>query len=269
MTLRYLIIVLTTVLTLYPSRAQGQSAIDPPPAQIVESGDGVELTDSIEEFGPDIEQVCFVPKGQWITGVSISYSQSNQNKYQFLIVENLSGDTYSFKVSPMLLFAFKNDMAAGGRFSYARSLTKLERGDIVLDSETDYTVDKLYRLSHNFYATALMRNYFSIGSSKRFGFFSEVQAQFGGGQSKITTGSGSSLSGTYEKNFSLDVGLVPGLAIFLSNYSAVEVNVGVLGFSYTRTKSLKDQIYESRRNSKSANFRINLFSITFGAVFYL
>ena len=27
-------------------------------------------------------------------------TQSNQNKYQFFILENISGDTYSFKVSP-------------------------------------------------------------------------------------------------------------------------------------------------------------------------
>ncbi|MDE5842649.1 MAG: hypothetical protein K2H35_02800, partial [Muribaculaceae bacterium] len=70
-------------------------------------------------------------------------------------------------------------------------------------------------------------------------------------------------------NFSLDVGLVPGITVFLNNYSAMEVSVGVLGFSYTGTKTITDQIYVARRNSKSANFRINLFSISFGATFYL
>ncbi|MDE7109080.1 MAG: hypothetical protein K2O49_03825, partial [Muribaculaceae bacterium] len=84
-----------------------------------------------------------------------------------------------------------------------------------------------------------------------------------------TTGVGDDLTGTYEKNFSLDFGLAPGLCVFLNNYSAIEVNIGVLGFSYTATKAVRDQIYVSRRNSKSANFRINLFSIQFGVAFYL
>ena len=66
-----------------------------------------------DAFEREIESVVFVPKGQWITGLSLSYSQSAQNKYQFLILEGISGDTYTFKVSPMLMFAFKNDMAAG------------------------------------------------------------------------------------------------------------------------------------------------------------
>ena len=169
----------------------------------------------------------------------------------------------------MLAYTFHNDMAAGLKFAYKRSLTKLEKADIVLDSETSYGSEYLYSLAHNYYATAFLRNYFSIGHSKRFGFFSEVQLELGGGQSKITKGRGEDLTGAYETNFSLDVGLVPGLAIFLSNYSAIEVNVGVLGFSYTSTKTLTDRIYVARRKSKSANFRINLFSITFGVSFYL
>lgn len=224
---------------------------------------------NLEEFKRDIESVVFIPKGQWITGLSVSYTQSSQDKYQFLILEGISGDTYSFKISPMALFTVKSDLAVGGRFSYARSLTKVKNADLILDSETDYSVDHLYRLSHNYYGSLLMRYYFSIGKSKRFGFFNEVQLQMGGGQTKLTTGLGTDLSGTYERNLSLDVGLSPGLCVFLSNYSALEVNVGLLGFSYTSTKAVKDQIYVSHRNSKSANFRINLFTISFGVAFYL
>lgn len=277
----YKLTALLAILCLFmTSMSAHEMACSSMPSDMVQSGmieaSGLspEVTDTIvpspvEEFKRDIESVVFVPKGQWITGISVSYSQSNQNKYQFLIVEGISGDTYSFKISPMLMYVVAPDLGVGGRFSYSRALTKLENADIVLDSETDYSVDHLYRLSHNYYVTAMMRNYFSIGKSKRFGFFNELQLQMGGGQSKITTGVGTSLTGTYERNFSLDVGLAPGLCIFLNNYSAMEVNIGVLGFSYTATKAVKDQIYVSRRNSKSANFRINLFSIQFGVAFYL
>ena len=65
------------------------------------------------------------------------------------------------------------------------------------------------------------------------------------------------------------MGLAPGMIMFLNNYSAIEVNVGVLGFSYSHTKSTTDQVYVANRNMRSANFKINLFSITFGVAFYL
>ncbi len=226
-------------------------------------------TQQLEDFEIEEPSTVFVPKGQWITGVSVNYSQSTQNDYQFLIFENLKGNTYSFSVTPMVVYMFADDIGGGAKFGYTRSLTKVENANLVLDSETSYDIDHLYRLAHNYYGMAVMRNYFSIGNSLRFGIFNEVQLQLGGGQSKIMTGTGDSLSGTYEKNLNLKVGLAPGLIMFLNNYSALEVNVGVLGFSYTHTTSLKDQIYESNRKSKSANFRINLFSVTFGVGFYL
>lgn len=223
----------------------------------------------VEKFDRDIESTVFVPKGQWIFGVSFSYAQSNQDRYQFFVFEDISADTYSFKVSPMLAYTFKNDMAAGLKFSYTRSLVKLANTDLVLDSESDMNIDHVYSLSHNYYATGIFRNYFSLGTSRRFGFFNEIQLELGGGQSKLTKGVGNNLTGTYETNFSLDIGLVPGLMMFLSNWSAIEVNVGVLGFSYRNTWSTTDRIYHARRHSSSANFRINLLSITFGTTFYI
>lgn len=222
-----------------------------------------------EVFKRNLEQITFVPKGQWITGVSVSYSQSDQNKYQFLIIENLSGDTYTFKVSPMVMFAFKDNLATGARFAYSRQRTRLSSADFVLGSDTEYNVDNLYSISHNFSGTFAFRNYISLGHSTRFGLFNEVQLTVGGGQSKLCNGSGIDFTGTFEKTFNMSIGLSPGIVVFLNNYSALEVNVGVLGFNYNSATATTDQIYVAHRDNKSANFKINLFSITFGMAFYL
>lgn len=230
---------------------------------------GAGMIQAQEPFRRGLEQVKFVPKGQWITGVNVNYSHSDQDNYQFLIIENLSGDSYSYKISPMLLFSFADNLAAGGRMSYQRSMNKLSSGNVIVDSETSYDVDNLYSLSHNYYGTAVFRNYISLGRSMRFGFFNEVQLQIGGGQSKIVNGTGDDITGTYERNFKIGLGLTPGMIMFLNNYSALEVSVGVLGFNYTHTSSVNNQIYLADRSSKGANFKINLFSITFGVAFYL
>lgn len=221
------------------------------------------------EFKRGLEQISFIPKGQWITGVSVSFSQSNQDNYQFLIIEDLSGDAYTFKVSPMLMYCFKDNLCAGGKMSYTRTRTRLDQARVVIDSETDYSVDNLYQISQNYSAMVCFRNYISLGRSHRFGFFNEVQLQFGGGESKVINGRGNDLTGTFEKSWNMNIGLAPGMVMFLNNYSAIEVNVGVLGFNYSHTTSKTDQIYLASRESKQANFKINLFSITFGVAFYL
>lgn len=123
-----------------------------------------------QEFKRGLEQISFVPKGQWIAGVNVNYSHSNQDNYQFLIIENLSGDSYSFKVSPMLLYSFKDNLAIGGKFAYERAMNRLDNGNVIIDSDTSYDIDHLYSLSQNYYGTAAFRNYISLGNSSRFGF---------------------------------------------------------------------------------------------------
>ena len=106
-------------------------AIDPCP----EPADSLQAApQEVPEFKRKLESTVFIPKGQWAAGVSVNYSQTTQNDYAFLILEHLSGDTYSFKVSPMLVYFVHDDLGIGGRFAYSRSLTNLENSDIVLDS---------------------------------------------------------------------------------------------------------------------------------------
>ncbi|MDD2961410.1 MAG: hypothetical protein PHR45_04925 [Muribaculaceae bacterium] len=229
----------------------------------------INLCEAQEHFSRGIEQHSFVPKGQIVAGLSASYSQSKQDNYQFLIIEGISGDSYSVKVSPMVCYIFKDNMGVGGRLAYTRTKTKLDKATIVIDSETDYSMDNMYSISQKASAMGVFRNYISLGDSKRFGIIAEMQLEFGMGESKITSGSGTDFTGTFKRDYSLDIGLSPGLVVFLSNYSALEVNVGVLGFGYTHSKLITDQIHVANLKTTSANFKINLFSISFGVAFYL
>ena len=230
---------------------------------------GVFSPSAQEKFTRNLESVNFIPKGQWITGVSMSFSQSNLDNYQFLIAENLEVDVYSFKVAPSLMYAYKDNMAIGGKFGYSRSRNNIDNVRIVIDSETDYTADNMYLISQEYSAMGVYRYYFSHGHSKRFRMFGEAQCEFGFGQSKIREGSGIDLTGSFKDHFTLNIGLAPGLIMFLNNYSAIEVNVGVLGFSYKHTKQTTDQVYEATFSSTGANLKINIFSISFGVMFYL
>lgn len=222
-----------------------------------------------ERFDRHIDSHTFVPKGQWLTGVNVSYSQSDNDNYQFFIVEGIDGDTYSFSVSPMVCYFFKDDMGAGGKFGYKRSRIKLDDANLIIDSETNYQNQNFYCINQKYSTTGVFRNYFSIGDSKRFGFFNEIQLEFGFSESKLTNGTGTDFTGTFEKSYDLGVGVMPGLVMFLSNYSAIELSVGVVGFNYSHTKQTNNQVYIANRDSKNANFRINLFSISFGVSFYL
>lgn len=211
----------------------------------------------------------FVPKGQWIVGSSVSYSEHTENNYDFLVVEKINSDGYSFKLSPMFAYALKDNMALGGRFKYGRTLVRMDETQLNLDDETSFDINNIYQLKHSYSAMAIFRNYIPLGDSKRFAVFSETQLEVGGSQSKVSNGKGEALTGTYSRSTDLGFGVSPGMVAFINNYTAVEVSIGVLGVNLSKTRQVTNQVETGEQSSTSANFKINIFSIGLGIAFYL
>jgi len=219
--------------------------------------------------GIETNSTVFVPKGQWIFGGNVSYSSHDNDNYKFLVIEGINSTGYNFKVSPMLAYAFKNNMAAGARMSYERQLLRIDNADVNIGDEVDLSVEEYYSLRHSILGSAIYRYYITLGQSKRFAIYNELQLSVGGGQAKLVDGGGNSLTGTYEKTINCGLGMSPGLIAFINNNVAVEVNVGVLGFKYTHTKQITDQVYVGYRKASQMNFKVNIFSIALGIAFYM
>ena len=112
---------------------------------------GVSLTTvHAQEFDRGIVLNRFIPKGQWVVGNSISYSEYSNDNYQFLVIENMDGIGYTFKVSPMFCYIVKDNLGLGGRFAYERSLTKLDNASIKISGDLD--MNNVYSLSHSYSA---------------------------------------------------------------------------------------------------------------------
>lgn len=112
---------------------------------------GVSLTTvHAQEFDRGIVLNTFIPKGQWVVGNSISYSEYSNDNYQFLVVENMDGIGYTFKVSPMFCYIVKDNLGLGGRFAYERSLTKLDNASIKIGDDLNFDMDNVYSLSHSY-----------------------------------------------------------------------------------------------------------------------
>ncbi len=219
--------------------------------------------------GIEVNSTVFVPKGQWIVGGNISYSTHDNENYKFLVVENINSTGYNFKVSPMFAYAIKDNMALGLRGGYNRQLLKVNNADLNLGEDMNLGVSDYYSLKHTSTGSLIYRNYITLGQSKRFALFNEMQLTYGYGQAKLVDSSGAAVTGTYETTHDIAIGCSPGLVAFINNSTAVEVNVGVLGFNYSQTKQVTDQVYVGYRKASQMNFKINIFSIALGIAFYL
>lgn len=219
-----------------------------------------------EHRGISSRSTRIVPRGQWIFGGTLSYSTHSNDKYTFLVVEGINSEGYTFKVSPFIGYAVKNNMAVGARVVYSRSLLKLDDAQISMD-DLNLGIDYYYALKHSYEVAAVWRQYIPLGRNKRFAIFTELQLGIGGTQSKFAEGS--PVRGTYETGYTVSLGLNPGIVAFATNNVAFEVNVGVMGFNYSNTKQVHNQVTVGNRSSSYMNFKVNIFSIGMGVAFYL
>lgn len=86
---------------------------------------------------------------------------------------------------------------------------------------------------------------------------------------KNSTGSGAEYDGSYQTVQNMQIGFAPGMTAFITDWSAVEVSVGVMGFDFKWIDQETNKVEEGRQRVSSGNFKINLFSINIGMTFYL
>lgn len=211
----------------------------------------------------------FVPKGQWMFGATVSYSENSADNIKFLIIEDLNTSGYNVKTEAYVGYALYNDGVLGVRAGYRRALLDLKGVNIKLEDDLNFNIHNYYVLEHSYIGTVFLRNYISLFNSMRFGLFNDVQVSLEQGQGKIMNGEGDTFTGTYNKNTKFNVGISPGCTVFINDFAALEVSVGVLGFQSNWMTQVTNQVETGKYHKSSANFKVDLFSLRLGVTFYL
>lgn len=224
---------------------------------------------AIKRIDRDVQQAVFIPKGTWMFGGTVSYAEHDEGNLNFLVLKNVEGKGYDFTISPYFGYFFRNNIAAGFRFAYNRNYLDMKNFELNLGEDLNISFENLYYLEHKYEASGFLRTYIPIGRSKIFGLFNEARVTYGYGFGKNSTGSGLTYDGTYQTVQNLQIGIAPGLTAFITDWSAVEVSVGVMGFDFKWIDQKSNQVEDGSRRVSSGNFKINLFSINIGMTFYL
>ena len=241
-------------------------------AQQGATGEGRTLTvaEKIRQRGITNTSNIFVPKGLWITGLSTSYSTHQNENYSIAIINGIQSEGYTFRVSPMVAYSLKENMAIGVRGAYSRSNLTVDAAGLKFGDEetgTEISITDYKAVKHSYTVSAIWRQYIPLGESKRFAIFNEISLGAGGSQSIFAAGE--PITGTYEKGYNVSLGVSPGLMAFATNDVAIEVNVGVMGINFNEVEQVHNQVSSGNRRSSSMSFRVNLLSIGVGVSFYL
>lgn len=212
----------------------------------------------------------FVEKGTWLLGGTVRYSQHVNDNYSLLVINGINSNGFRVSANPKLMYMFRDNMGAGIRFSYDRSMLDLESADLSI-SEITMNAKDCYQIQHKYSAYAVYRAYIPyipFGNSKRVAMFADLL--FGGSykQGKTFNAGGEYVVGTYGQKYALELAVEPGLVAFLSERLAVELNVGIFGVSYGWNDQLRNQVIGGHSDSTSAGFMVNLLSLGVGLSYY-
>lgn len=211
----------------------------------------------------------FMPKGQLMFGGTVSYRDYKFYDYKFIILNDMNINAYTLSATPYVYYSFAKNMAVGVKFSYQRTLGRIDGMDISFSPDLTFGISDYYTLQHTYYGSVSYRYYIPLGQSKVFGLFSDISFNFGAGQGKTVSGKGDSMTGTYQNTLDIGIDVIPGIAVFVTNEMCVEASVGILGLEWKRISQTTNQVYEGSYETSGANFKLNLLSINIGINFVL
>lgn len=137
------------------------------------------------KFDREIQTGLFVPKGAWLVGTTLSYTELRSTDFKLLVLKDLNGDGYTFKISPFGGYFFADNVAAGLRLAYARSYINLDNLDLDLGDDLNFNVADQNFWDHSFMVSGFLRTYMGLGKSKVFGFLTKHVCLMGMDRGKI------------------------------------------------------------------------------------
>lgn len=207
----------------------------------------------------------FIPRGQWMLGLSASYGEFTSDDVQILSVLkdfNFKGKLYS--IQPTVSYFFRNNQSMGLRFNYSRGIADLRGLSVDFDDDINFTLSDVSYFSQMFTASLFYRNYVGLGTDKRFALFNEIDLSFGGGTSRFKRSYDGEMKDTKTMISKWGLNFSPGITMFVMDQVCFNVSFGVFGLHVTHERQLTNGVEEGERTSSGANFRFNLFNINFG-----
>lgn len=213
------------------------------------------------------ETSVFMPKKSVFFGGFFSYHNLNASSYQIAIVKDLGLDAYTLKATPFLYFGVSDNQAVGIRFSYKRTMLDFGGTDLNLSDDLSFSLSQFNLLQHNYYASVAYRAYIPFKGSKIFALFADAGLEVGFGQSRNLSGDEDNQSGTYITSWEYGLNVAPGFSLFLTNVTALEVSVGLLGVSYSTKEQIRNRVNKGSFSNLGGHLSVDFLSINLGITF--
>lgn len=207
----------------------------------------------------------FIPKGQWSFGLSASYGEFDSENVQILsLMKDLTFKGKLYSVKPEVNYFIRNNQSLGFRFNYTRGEADLSSAAIDFDEDINFSLKDVSYYSQSYGVSCFYRNYIGLSLMKRFAIYNEVALNFTSGSSRFIRPYNDEPRDTRTNSTSVALQFSPGVTVFIMDYISFNVSFGVFGINMTHERQVTNGIEDGERTTSGANFKFNLFNISFG-----
>lgn len=238
------------------------------PDLVIVNGDTIPMklrTRNLGRHDRGLFNYLFIPKGQWMFGLTASYGELNTEDIELLSIltnVDLNGKTYSIK--PSVSWFFNHNQSVGMKINYTRAEGNLGSLGLDMGDDLSFTLRDVKYNSESYAAGITYRAYVGLDRNKRFAVFNEADLNFSTGHSHFSRLYNDEPKLTRTRSNEVSLNFSPGVCVFIMENVSFNLSFGVFGVKYRTEHQETNGIDEGSRISSGANFRFNIFNINFG-----
>lgn len=212
-----------------------------------------------------IDSTEFIAKKHIMGGSTVSLLQAETSNLNIMIGDIYDMDGYTFSIEAFGGYFLKEALAIGLRGGYNR--TSLDIDFALLEDIIEVSQRRKY-LNHGFFLQPFLRNYLKLFDNRNLYFFNETgfTVEYSSGVSQ--TDDGENMDKVLMNALTFELGLRPGVTIFMVEGLAFETSISLLGLSSTLSKKNENNVKESKLNYNIINFKVNLLALNFSLVYF-
>ncbi len=223
-----------------------------------------------KRYNRGLKNYLFIPKKEWIAGLTVSYGKFDIKDNTLLIYLNdlnLKGNITT--LNPYVGYFFRDNACIGVKLGYNHMSADLNNVDFEISDDIQLHLDNMRYTGETFTAAIFHRSYIGVDKGKRFGFFNETELAFSSGTSRFIRTGDERIKNTKTTTSEIKLGLNPGACVFIMNNVSASLSFGVAGLRYGTIKQITNGEEVGERRSSGADFKINLLNINIGMCLHI
>lgn len=220
---------------------------------------------NLGRFDRGLFNYLYIPKGIWSIGATASYGEFSTKDLEVLdLMSDIDFSGYLFSVRPYFSYFIGNNRSVGMRLGYTSGKASIGSFKVDIDEDMNFNLHDISYRSETYTAAVTYSQYFGITRRGRFSIFNDVELAFSSGNSDFRRPYNGEIKTTHTNTMEVALNFSPGLSVYIMDPVTFNLSFGVFGVSLRNEKQNVDGVDMGSRFTSGANFRFNIFNISFG-----